>query len=164
MTISRTICYAMVFAIGGIMIACSGEKGLPSTALKELDGAERAMFAATSIGDSAAFHKLCGADYYTINSNGEGHTLAESLPYVPRFKGFTNEFSEQQERVFGSFVIRSGRLKAYMGATQVAEVLYTTGWVYRDGRWQFVHWQGTLTGMMLEPLVGKVSLSPPEAK
>ena len=42
-----------------------------------------------------------------------------------------------------------------------AEVLYTTGWIYRDGRWQYVHWQGTMTGMMLEPLAGKVMIEPP---
>ena len=162
MTISRTICYAMLFVIGGAVIGCSAEKGLPPNALNELDGVERAMFAATSDGDTTAFRKICGVDYYTINANGEGHTLEETIPYVPMFKGFTNELSEQKERVFGNFVIRNGRLKVYMGAKQIAEVLYTTGWLYRDGRWQYVHWQGTLTGMMLEPLAGKLNLAPPK--
>jgi hypothetical protein len=139
----------------------SSASALSADTMKELDNAEKAMFDASSRGDSAAFRKICGADYYTINANGEAHNLAETIPYVPRFKGSNAVLSEQSQRVFGNVALRTGRAKIYLGGHQVAEVLYTTGWVYRDNRWQYIHWQGTLTGMMLEPLKGKVMIAPP---
>lgn len=157
----RIIRLLFLLPLSVVVFHCSPEKALPAAALQELESVEQAMFAATSNGDSAAFRKLCGVDYYTINANGQAQTLLEALPYVPRFKGSTSQLSEQQQRVFGNFVVRNGRLKAFIGDQQVAEVLYTSGWIYRDARWQFVHWQGTLTGMMLEPLKNQVMLEPP---
>jgi len=157
----KILSYLHLVLIGYLIISCSTEKSITPDLLLELEKTEQAMFDATSNGDSAAFRKLCGTDYFTINANGEAQVLATTLPYVPRFKGSKNELSEQQQRVYGNFVIRTGRLKAFMFGQQVAEVLYTTGWIYRDGRWQYVHWQGTMTGMMLEPLKDKVLLEPP---
>jgi len=156
----------LIMAIPLIMVAlqsCTQSKAteLNSDKLKELDSAEKAMMEASAKGDSAAFRKICGSDYYTINADGQAHNLAETIPYVPRFRGSSAVLSEQTQRVYGNVALRTGRAKFYMGGRQVAEVLYTTGWVYRDGRWQYIHWQGTLTGMMLEPLKGKVSLAPP---
>ena len=52
-------------------------------------------------------------------------------------------------------------MKVYVLGQLVAESLYTTGWIYRDDRWQFVHWQGTMAGMMLASLRNKVTLEPP---
>lgn len=132
-----------------------------SDKLKELDVAEKNMMEASTKGDSAAFRKICGADYYTINADGEAHNLAETIPFVPRFKGSSAVLSEQTQRVYGNVALRTGRAKFYFGGHQVAEVLYTTGWIYRDGRWQYIHWQGTMTGMMLEPLKGKINMGPP---
>jgi len=160
----KMLFYSLFFPISYLMISCGVEKSLSPSVLAQLENTERAMFEATSNGDSATFRKLCGADYFTINANGEAHTLAETLPHVPRFKGSTNKVSEQRQRIYGNFVVRNGLLKAYFGGQQVAEVLYTTGWIYRDHRWQFVHWQGTMTGMMLEQFSGKVSLEPPPAE
>jgi hypothetical protein len=134
---------------------------LNASIIKELEKAEQAMFEASSKGDSAAFRKICGIDYYTINADGTAHNLEETIPNVPRFKGSSNVFSEQTQRVYGNFALRTGRAKIYMFGKQVAEILFTTGWVYRDGRWQFIHWQGTLAGMMLEPFKGKMALGPP---
>jgi len=151
----------LLFPIGCLMLSCNTEKTLAPSVLLELEDVERDMFNAIANGDSAVFRKLCGSEYYTINANGEGHTLRETLPAVPRFKGFKNLLSEQQQRVFGNFVMRNGRLKVYSGDKQVAEILFTTGWIYRDSRWQFVHWQGTMTGMMLTPLRGNGMIEPP---
>ncbi|MEJ1237270.1 nuclear transport factor 2 family protein [Chryseolinea sp. T2] len=157
----NTLLIVLLAGICCAVISCQSEKSsVTSNVLQQLDGVEQSMFAATSNGDSTAFRKVCGADYFTINANGETATLEEAIRSVPRFKGATNELSEQRQRVFGNFVVRTGRLKVFIGAQQVAEALYTTGWLYRDGRWQFVHWQGTLAGMMLEPLAGKVMLEP----
>jgi hypothetical protein len=35
--------------------------------------------------------------------------------------------------------------KIYSRGQQVGKVFYTQGWVYRDEKWPFVHWQGTMT-------------------
>lgn len=150
--------------MGAIVMSCNTKETLPPSALHELEIVEQAMFAASAAGDSAAFRKLCGADYFTIDANGEGHTLEETIPNVPRFKGSTSQRSEQRQRVFGNFVVRNGRVKYYWKGRHVAEFLYSAGWVYRDDRWQFVHWQGTLSGMMLEKVKGVVSLEPPPLK
>ncbi|HEY5750100.1 MAG TPA: nuclear transport factor 2 family protein [Chryseolinea sp.] len=160
----RVISCVLFFSMAYLVLSCNKEKPLHASALTALDSVEQAMFDATSNGDSMAFRKLCGTDYFTINANGEGHTLEETIPYVPRFKGSTSKLSEQRQRVYGNFVLRNGRLKAYMNGQQVAEALYSIGWLYRDDRWQFVHWQGTLTGMMLAPLADKVNLEPPPLK
>src|SRR6478736_2877967 len=151
-----------VFTIFSLLIALrsSGQStaALPANVLKDLDKAEQAMFKASSDGDSAAFRKICGVDYYTINADGNSATLEQTLPFVPRFKGSTGVLSEQTQRIYGNLAIRTGRAKIYIGDHQVAEILYTTGWVYRDSRWQYIHWQGTMTGMMLDPIRGKVNL------
>ena len=128
--------------------------------IAQLDSAEAQMMLASTNGDSAAFRKICGTDYFTIDANGESHNLEQTLPGVPRFKGSVAKLSEQHQRIFGNFALRNGRAKFYMGPQQVAEVLYSTGWIYRDGRWQYVHWQGTLTGFMLEPLKKLMPLEP----
>jgi hypothetical protein len=123
----------------------------PSAAvLDQLDKTETAMFDATSRGDSAAFRKLSGFEYFTINADGVSQTLEEALPNVTRFKGSDYKLSEQKQRVYGNLVLRNGRAKFYFGSRQVAEVFYTSGWIYRDNRWQFIHWQGTFTGISLE--------------
>ena len=160
----KILSYLLLFPIGSMLISCHVEKSLPPSVLLELEGVERSMFEASAAGDSAAFRKLCGLDYFTIDANGEGHTLEETIPNVPRFKGSMSHLSEQRQRVFGNFVVRNGRVKYYLEGRHVAELLYSAGWVYRDDRWQFVHWQGTLSGMMLEKVKGIVSLEPPPAK
>ncbi|HSC52603.1 MAG TPA: nuclear transport factor 2 family protein [Phnomibacter sp.] len=126
---------------------------------EQLDAAELEMFAATSNGDSAAFRKICGPDYFTINSSGNAQTLEEALPFVKMFKGSTVSLSQQMQRVYGDFAVRTGLGKAYINGQLVAEFLYTGGWVYRDKKWQFVHWQGTATGILLQ---GKGMMEPPK--
>ena len=145
-------------------ISCKHEQlpgqSLSSDVLEKLDNVENAMFEATFNGDSAAFHKICGSDYFTINANGESGSLETALQGVAFFKGATCTFSEQQQRVYGDLVLRTGRAQFSMGGKPVAEILYTSGWVYRDGRWQFIHWQGTLSGMSLYPLREKAMIEP----
>ena len=158
----KMIYVSIIIALLAIFNSCKQSKeSLPSNVIADLNNAEAAMFNATSEGDSAAFRMICGVDYYTINENGEAHNLEETIPFVPRFKGGKYEFSEQSQRIFGNTALRSGRMKVFVFGQQVAESLYTTGWIFRDNRWQFIHWQGTMTGIMLASLRDKVALEPP---
>lgn len=154
----KKILVLLLFSI--TLFSCSSSKReLSESILSQVEVAEKEMFAATSAGDSATFRKLSGTDYFTINANGKAQTLQEALPFIPRFKGSTVELLNQQQRVYGNLVLRTGLLKASINGQLVAEALYTAGWVYRDNRWQFIHWQGTPTGILLE---GKGMIEPPK--
>ncbi|HEV8514186.1 MAG TPA: hypothetical protein VGQ59_12960, partial [Cyclobacteriaceae bacterium] len=105
-----------------ILFSCSSPKGeLSESILAQVETAEKEMFAATSAGDSAAFRKLSGTDYFTINANGVAQTLDEAVKLTPRFKGSTVELVNQQQRVYGNLVLRTGLLKASINGQLVAE-------------------------------------------
>jgi hypothetical protein len=118
---------------------------LSAKILAQLDAMEKDMVNALSNGDSVAFKKIAGSEYLDINANGTMGTLKSMLADIPNYKGFSVNFSEKSQRIYGNFVLRNGRAKFYAGSRQVGEVFYTQGWIYRDKRWQFVHWQGTTT-------------------
>jgi len=139
----------MVVLSALLFAECLAQK-LPATALTELEAAEKMMFNSFMQGDSALFRKISAPDYFTINAAGVSQTLNEAIVWVPRFKGSTVVLSEQNSRVYGNFALRTGRLKGYFDDKHVAEILYTAGWVYRDKHWQFVHWQGTYSGLSLK--------------
>ena len=113
----------------------------------KLDAAEAAMFASFGAGDAAAFGQLAGEDYLTINANGVMLGKTDALKLVPKFKGSTSTLSEQQRRVYGPTAVSTGRAQFKVKGVLVAEIYYTAIWVLRDGRWQFVNWQGTMTGL-----------------
>lgn len=103
------------------------------------------MVNAISNGDSTAFKKIAGYDYLDINASGTRMSLQPMLIDMVSFKGASVNFSEQSQRVYGNFVLKNGRAKFYFGGQLMGDVFYTQGWVYRDKKWQFVHWQGTMT-------------------
>jgi hypothetical protein len=125
-------------------------KSLSSKDFTQLDLAEKEMVNALSNGDSTAFKKIAGDEYIDINANGTTLTLKGMLLDLPNYKGLSVNFSEQSQRVYGTFVLRTGRAKLFSGGQQVGEVFYTQGWIYRNKRWQFVHWQGTMTKDFLQ--------------
>jgi len=126
------------------------DKSLSKKTLQQLDEAEAEMLNAISTGDSAAFKKIAGFDYIDINAIGTKSTLQSMLNEIQNFKGITVQLSEQFQRIYGNFVLKNGRAKFSLGGQLVAEVFYTQGWVYRDKKWQFVHWQGTMTKDFLQ--------------
>lgn len=123
---------------------------LSKKTLQQLDEAETEMLNALSTGDSAAFKKIAGFDYIDINATGTKSTLQSMLNEIQNFKGITVQFSGQFQRIYGDFVLKNGRAKFSFGGQIVADVFYTQGWVYRDKKWQFVHWQGTMTKDFLQ--------------
>jgi len=76
--------------------------------------------------------------------------LPSMLNDLHNFKGLSVNFSERSQRVYGNFVLRTGKAKLSAGGQLIAEIFYTQGWVYRDKKWQFVHWQGTMTREFLQ--------------
>ena len=123
-------------------------QGLPTPAdLTKLDAAETAMFDSFGQADEKTFQQLAGEDYYTINADGVTLDRTGALKLLPKFKGSTSERAEQHRRIYGSTAILTGRAKFHFKALLVAEVQYTQVWVWGEGRWQFVNWQGTMAGL-----------------
>jgi hypothetical protein len=134
---------ALIFFVRG-----AAAQDLPTPAdVARLDAAESAMFDAFGQADEKTFQQLAGEDYYTINADGVALDRAGALKLLPKFKGSTNARSEQHRRIYGSTAVLTGRAKFYFKALLVAEIHYTQVWVWREGRWQFVNWQGTMTGL-----------------
>jgi len=123
---------------------------LPDSILKRLDASEREMVKALSNGDSTAFKRIAGYDYVDINANGNKMTLQSMLSEISNFKGLLISFSDQAKRIYGDFALKTGRAKFSFGGQEIGEVFYTQGWVYRNNKWQFVHWQGTMTKEFLQ--------------
>ena len=129
-----------------ISFTSSGQsKHLSAKIIRQLDLVEKEMVNAISNGDSTAFKKIAGYDYLDINASGTRMSLQPMLIDMVSFKGASVNFSEQSQRVYGNFVLKNGRAKFYFGGQLIGDVFYTQGWVYRDKKWQFVHWQGTMT-------------------
>jgi hypothetical protein len=118
--------------------------------LDQLEMAEKDMVKAISNGDSAAFKQIAGDEYVDINFNGTKTDLRSMLNDLHNFKGLSVSFSEQSQRVYQNFALRTGRAKFSVSGKLIAEVFYTQGWVYRNNKWQFVHWQGTTTQDFLQ--------------
>ena len=134
-----------------ISFTSSGQsKHLSAKIIRQLDLVEKEMINAISNGDSTAFKKIAGYDYLDINASGTRMSLQPMLIDMVSFKGASVNFSEQSQRVYGNFVLKNGRAKFYFGGQLIGDVFYTQGWVYRDKKWQFVHWQGTMTKDFLQ--------------
>jgi len=133
-----------------VSIYSTAQTHLSKEILKQLETAEKEMISALSNGDSAAFKKIAGDDYVDINANGIRMDLPSMLNDLPNFKGLSVNFSERSQRIYGNFVLRTGKAKLSAGGQLIAEIFYTQGWVYRDKKWQFVHWQGTMTREFLQ--------------
>jgi len=133
-----------------VSIYSTAQTHLSKEILKQLETAEKEMINALSNGDSAAFKKIAGDDYVDINANGIRMDLPSMLNDLPNFKGLSVNFSERSQRIYGNFVLRTGKAKLSAGGQLIAEIFYTQGWVYRDKKWQFVHWQGTMTREFLQ--------------
>src|SRR5262245_18240292 len=82
---------------------------LPDSILNRLDAAEGEMVNAISNGDSTAFKKIAGYDYVDINSNGNKMALQQMLFDISNFKGLLISFSDQAQRIYGNFVLKTGK-------------------------------------------------------
>lgn len=105
------------------------------------------MFSIITNGNKNDAEKLIGQDYITINADGVMEGRENTLKTIGKFKGSTASLSDKKIRVYGNIAIVNGKAKFYLKQILVAEIFYTEIWHYRTGNWQFIGWQGTMTGM-----------------
>src|SRR4051812_28529441 len=113
---------------------------------KALTASENDMFRVVTEGDKPAADKLFAPDYITINADGVMENKAAVMATFGKFKGSTYRLSDRKIRVSGNIGVINGRAKFYIKSALVAEVFYTELWIFRSGEWQFLGWQGTMTG------------------
>jgi len=97
--------------------------------------------------DRASADNMISEDYITINDDGVMESKAEMMKTFGRFKGATAKLFDKKIRTYGNLSIITGRAKFYLKSVLVAEVFYTETWVYRNNQFNFIGWQGTMTGL-----------------
>jgi hypothetical protein len=83
--------------------------------------------------------------YIDISADCTKSELKSRLKNLPNFKGTSVNFSEQSQKDLSEFCLKKCGEKFYSRGQQIGKVFYTQGRVYRNKKWQFVHWQGTMT-------------------
>lgn len=112
-----------------------------------LTSKENEMFSVITNGDKEAAEKLIAQDYITINADGTMEGKEATMKTIGKFKGSTARLSDKKIRVYGNIAIINGKAKFYLKQILVAEIFYTEIWHYRNQQWQFIGWQGTMTGI-----------------
>lgn len=131
-----------------IIQPCFGQTSAPSDSLtKMLISKEAEMFDVILTANRPATDKMVGQDYISINADGVLQNKTEMMQNFGKFKGATVALSDKQLRNYGNLSIITGRAKFHLKSILVAEVFYTETWVYRYGKWDFIGWQGTMTGL-----------------
>lgn len=128
--------------------AIYSQSTLPSDSLTALLTAkEGEMFSILINGNKEVAEKLIGEDYITINADGVMEGKESTIKTLGKFKGSTASLSDKKIRVYGNIAIINGKAKFYLKQILVAEIFYTEIWNYRNEQWQFIGWQGTMSGL-----------------
>jgi len=128
------------------VIGYSQTETLTPETIKQLSNEQKRMFEMFSNGDTETFLEITGDDYLAINADGTYMNKTQSVELIPKFKGSTYNILEQTDRIYGNVAISTGRAKFYLSSILVADVYFNQTWIYRDNRWQFIFWQGSMTG------------------
>jgi len=128
------------------VIGYSQTETLTQETIKQLSDEQKRMFEMFSNGDTETFLEITGDDYLAINADGSYMNKTQSVELIPKFKGSTYDILEQTDRIYGNVAISTGRAKFYLSSILVADVYFNQTWIYRDNRWQFIFWQGSMTG------------------
>ena len=132
----------------GILQNTHSQELVPSDSVaQELTKIEKEMFRVVTEGDKPAAEKLFAHDYITIDADGVMQDKEMVMQTFGRFKGSTAALSDKKIRISGNLGIINGKAKFYLKSVLVAEVFYTELWILRQGQWEFVGWQGTMTGV-----------------
>ena len=128
------------------VIGYSQTETLTPETIKQLSDEQKRMFEMFSNGDTETFLEITGDDYLAINADGTYMNKTQSVELIPKFKGSTYDILEQTDRIYGNVAISTGRAKFYLSSILVADIYFNQTWIYRDNRWQFIFWQGSMTG------------------
>lgn len=105
------------------------------------------MFTSFCTADVESFLRFTGDDFLTINADGTYMGPADMAALLPKFKGSTFKILDQTDRYYNNVAISTGRAKFYFGPVLAADVYFTQVWIFRDGAWSYIAWQGTMTGL-----------------
>lgn len=110
---------------------------------------ERQVSAASAANDVAKLEKFVADDYIGIEAIGKIETKAEWLGGIKSgaLVVEAEEPSHMRVRLYGNVAVVTGHLSIHdqrNGKTGHHEVAFTDLWVKRDGRWQYVNYQGTM--------------------
>jgi hypothetical protein len=123
-----------------------GDTASASASLATLESAEAEMFRIMAAGDTSGFERIASSDYHTINADGTWLDRAGAKAMLGKFAGVETSFAEQQRHIYGTLGIITGQATYSLHGATVAKIYYTQLWQWKDERWQFLHWQGTMTG------------------
>lgn len=145
--ITRAIFMPVLFCLMFLQTAFAQASG-PSDSLKNILIAKEAeMFRVVLNGDKPAAEKMFATDYMTINADGTMQDKTETMKLFGKFKGATTALSDKRIRTYGNLSIITGGAKFYIKSILVAQIFYTETWIFRNGQWDFIGWQGTMTGL-----------------
>ena len=119
---------------------------LTSKALDQLKNEQTKMFEMFCNGDADGFKTIVGDDYLTVNADGTYMGKEEMLKVIPNYKGASYKILVQTDRVYNNLVISTGQAKFYIGTILAADTYFHQVWIFRKGKWEFISWQGTMTG------------------
>jgi len=135
-----------LLALLSIQLPGHSQDPLPDSLKQSLHEAQHRMFETFGAGDGALLESFTGSDYITINADGALMDREGMMALLPKFKGSTTEVIGQQDRLYGDLAVSTGRAKFRFGSFLVADVYFTQLWIYRQGAWSYIGWQGTMTG------------------
>ncbi|MEO7445731.1 MAG: nuclear transport factor 2 family protein [Ferruginibacter sp.] len=107
---------------------------------------ETLMFNAIIHNDSAYLKKIISPDFVSINADGNRENKVVTLKNLSKFKGATYQISDRIIRSTNGITLIQGRAKFYFRSLLVADVYYTEAWHKSGNDWQYLSWQGTMTG------------------
>jgi hypothetical protein len=151
MRIHTVLLLAGSLAVSGRSLAQAPSPPIPDTSTQpapvaKLAEAEAEMFRLFAAGDADGFERIAGADYLTINADGAQLDRAGAKAIIRKFTGIEGTMTDRKERVYGTIGVITGLATYATHGVPLIKFRFTQIWVWRDNRWQFIHWQGTLTG------------------
>lgn len=139
---------SIFLAFAFLQLAGNSQTGaLPNEIKASLRTAQLGMFNSFCNADVETFLKFTGDDYITINADGSYMGPGEMAALLPKFKGSTFKILDQTDRFYNNIAISTGRAKFYFGPMLAADVYFTQAWIFRNGNWSYIAWQGTMTGL-----------------
>lgn len=144
----------MILAVTLALTMLAGSPQTTTSAASEGAGqavraAETARIAALVANDFAALDRILGDDLTYTHSSAQTDTKAQFIDALKAGKTryVAMDPIDPQVRVYGTTAVMNGRMNVRIltngQPVPLIPLTFTSVWVQRDGRWQFVAWQST---------------------